>query len=156
LLLYENTYVSRKILTTVSGENVSVQIRVARKKRPKLVHRPFNEREKELNKISRRDMIKQWKLKLNPYKMKGLKEFEKGKSNPFYYMSLYKIQQFIKTLEASGEDLYKEDNDRIMFGIEMIVTFKDLLHVTTSEAVAVYFLCLLAVVSINDNSPKLI
>lgn len=119
---------------------MGVSIRVARKKKPKVQHRPFTEREKELNKMSRRDMIKEWRRKLNPYKMKGIKDFDNGKSNPFYYMSLYKIKEFVKTLEASGKDLYKEENERIMFAIEMITTFKDLLHVTTSEAVATYMI----------------
>lgn len=119
-------------------------IRIARKKQPKLQHRPFYERERELNKMTREDMVKEWRRKMNPYKMKALdtvKDPSTGKEtdNPFKYMSIYKIQQFIKTLEAK-EDPYAEDNDRIMFAIEMIVTFKDLMRVTTSEAVAVYLL----------------
>lgn len=119
---------------------MSVQIRVARKKRPTIQHRPFTEREKELNKMSRKDMAKEWHRKFNPYKMKAIKEFDNGKSNPFYYMSIYKIQQFLKTWEQSPDFPLKEDNKEIDEIIEMVVMFKDLLHVTTSEAMATYMI----------------
>ena len=116
---------------------MGVSIRVAREKKPQLQHRPFTEREKELNKMSRRDMLKEWQLHADPYKMKAMKEFPDGQSNPFYYMSIYKIQQTLKTIEASDEPLYKEENEDIRTAIEFIVAFKDVVHVTTSEAVAI-------------------
>ena len=120
--------------------NMDVSIRVARKKKPQLQHRPFTEIEKELNKMSRRDMLKEWRLKADPYKMKAMEKFPDGRTNPFHYMSIYKIEQTLKTIEASDKPLYKEENEQIETAIEFIVTFKDLMHITTSEAVAVYML----------------
>ena len=128
------------LLTGEKVKNMGVSIRVAREKKPQLQHRPFTEREKELNKMSRRDMLKEWQLHADPYKMKAMKEFPNGKSNPFHYMSIYKIQETLKVIEASDEPLYKKENESIRTVIEFVTVFKDLLHVTTSEAVAIHMI----------------
>lgn len=115
-------------------------VRIAREKQPKLQHRPFTEREKELNKMTIKDMRKEWRMKFDPYKLKGMRKLPDGKDNPFYFMSLYRIQNLIKTWEKSENPPFKEENENIETAIEFIITFKDLLRCSTSEAVGVYLI----------------
>jgi hypothetical protein len=85
-------------------------------------------------------MVREWYMKFDPYKMKSLRELKPGESNPFHYMSLYAIQQHIKLMEKSDDPPFKKENEDIDSAINMIVLFKDLLHITTSEAVATYMI----------------